>query len=59
MLYGREATPENGSRPEPDEEPAPLSRNQPKENKMKQKNEARIGGVTYRFPKETVNEVEI
>lgn len=39
MLYGKEAMPENEQNerhgPEPDKEPAPLSRNQPEENKNK------------------------
>lgn len=37
MLDGKEAMPENGTCPEPDEELVPLSRNQPKRKKKKQK----------------------
>lgn len=38
MLDGKEAKPENGTCPEPDEELAPLSRNQPEENNRNEKN---------------------
>ena len=34
MLDGKEAKPENGTCPEPDEELAPLSKNQPEEKKI-------------------------
>lgn len=37
MLDGKEAKPENGTCPEPDEELAPLSRNQPEEKKIEMK----------------------
>lgn len=38
MLDGKEAMPENGTCPEPDEELVPLSRNQPKRKKNRNKN---------------------
>lgn len=38
MLDGKEAKPENGTCPEPDEELAPLSRNQPEEKKNRNEN---------------------
>ena len=37
MLDGKEAKPENGTCPEPDEELAPLSKNQPEEKKIEMK----------------------
>lgn len=63
MLDGKEAKPENGTCPEPDEELAPLSRNQPEENNRNEKNipphqkkkstRTGTGSVTYRISKIT------
>ena len=63
MLDGKEAKPENGTCPEPDEELAPLSRNQPEEKKIEMKTppphkkkkptQTVTGSVTYRISKIT------